>query len=221
MNDNHPHSAASTDLTYYSHPRREVMAFLPDEFRTLLDVGCGGGDFGALVKQQRQAEVWGVDVSELAATLARGKLDHVLHATFDEKLEIPTGYFDVITFNDSLEHFPDPYPPLALCRKLLRPGGVIVCCLPNVRYFEHVKHFLVDMDWKYEDAGILDHTHLRFFTRKSILRTFDLAGYDVMSINGIKPHYWSGKRIFLLRLFFDRWMQDMKYLNYVTVARPR
>ena len=209
------------DLSYYLQTRQEILPFLPAQCRTLLDIGCGGGAFGALVKDSRGAEVWGVDISPVAAELARERLDHVVNGPFDEHAALPDRYFDVITFNDSLEHFPDPYPPLALCKRKLADGGHVVCCLPNVRYIENVRHFLVEMDWKYEDAGILDKTHLRFFTRKSMLRTFDEAGYDVLSITGIRPHYWSGKRIFLLRLFFDRWMTDMKYIQYVIVARPR
>jgi hypothetical protein len=80
-------------------------------------------------------------------------------------------------------------------------------------------HFLIDMDWKYEDAGILDYTHLRFFTKKSMERWFVDAGYKIQSITGIKPHYWSGKKIFLLRLFFGKYVEDMKYLNYVVIAK--
>ena len=132
---------------------------------------------------------------------------------------MPDGYFDVITFNDSLEHFSDPMPALQLCKTKLAPGGSIICSFPNVRYIDNVIHFLVDMDWKYEDAGILDYTHLRFFTKKSMERWFVDAGYKIESITGIKQHYWSGKKIFLLRLFFGKYVEDMKYLNYVVVAK--
>lgn len=222
MNDDSNTAAGpEQELSYFLQSRQEILPFVPTQCRTLLDIGCGGGAFGALVKKSFGAEVWGVDISPVAAELARAQLDHVVNAPFDANASLPDRFFDVITFNDSLEHFPDPYPALALCKHKLADNGLVVCCLPNVRYIENVRHFLVEMDWKYEDAGILDKTHLRFFTRKSMLRTFDEAGYDVLSITGIRPHYWSGKRIFLLRLLFDRWMTDMKYIQYVIVARPR
>lgn len=209
------------DPTYFSNERREMLRFIPKTCRKLLDVGCGTGEFGALVKKELGAEVWGVELNAKAAESAREKLDKLVHAPFSAEVELPGNYFDVITFNDSLEHFPDPYPPLEFCKGKLAKGGVVVCSLPNVRYIENVYHFLVDMDWKYEDYGILDSTHLKFFTRKSMLRTFENAGYNVQSITGIRPHYWSGKKIFLLRLFFKKWMDDMKYLNYVSVISPR
>lgn len=206
--------------SYFANPRQEMLSFLPIKCDRLLDIGCGGGDFGALVKQEKQSEVWGVDLSARAIELAKGKIDHVILGEYSADLALPDHYFDVITFNDSLEHFPDPAPALDLCKSKLAPGGSVVCSLPNVRYIDNVIHFLVDKDWKYQDAGILDYTHLRFFTKRSMIRLFEDAGYSVESITGIKAHYWSGKKIFLLRLFFCKYVEDMKYLNYVVVARP-
>ncbi|MDD2725355.1 MAG: class I SAM-dependent methyltransferase [Methylovulum sp.] len=205
---------------YFSNPRKEMLPFLPKKCHRLLDVGCGGGDFGALVKREKNAEVWGVDLSTRAIERARDNLDHAILGEFSPSIALPDAYFDVITFNDSLEHFPDPMPALQLCKTKLAPGGCIICSLPNVRYIDNVIHFLIDMDWKYEDSGILDYTHLRFFTKKSMERWFIDAGYKVESITGINPHYWSGKKIFLLRLFFGKYVEDMKYLNYVVIARP-
>lgn len=211
-NKQHPH--------YFLSARKEMLRFIPKSCLKLLDIGCSAGGFGELVKNEFGAEVWGIDISPTAAEMAKGKLDKVINAPFSPDAELPDQYFDVITFNDSLEHFPDPYPPLELSKKKLAKNGVVVCSLPNVRYIDNVHHFLVDMDWKYEDAGILDHTHLKFFTKKSMVRTFEVAGYEVLSITGINPHYWSGKKIFLLRLFFGKWMEDMKFIKYVVVAKP-
>lgn len=205
---------------YFSLPRRIMLSFLPTTCARLLDVGCGGGDFGALVKAEKNAEVWGVDLSSHAIELARGKLDYALLGGFLDDLPLPDHYFDVITFNDSLEHFPDPLPALELCKQKLAPNGRLVCSLPNVRYFDNVIHFLIDKDWRYTDSGILDYTHLRFFTKKSMLRLFEEAGYTVESVTGINPHDdWSGKKLFLLRLLFGKYMEDMQYLQYVVVAR--
>ncbi|PPD35120.1 MAG: hypothetical protein CTY19_03200 [Methylomonas sp.] len=210
---------SKTAENYFSNPRKEMLVFLPEKCTRLLDVGCGGGDFGALVKAEKKAEVWGVDLSSRAIESAIGKLDHAILGEFSPATALPDNYFDVITFNDSLEHFPDPMPALQLCKAKLAPGGCIICSLPNVRYIDNVMHFLIDMDWKYQDAGILDYTHLRFFTKKSMERWFVDAGYKIESITGIKPHYWSGKKIFLLRLFFGKYVEDMKYLNYVVIAK--
>lgn len=206
---------------YYLNPRKDMRGFIPADCRRLLDVGCGAGGFGAGLKAERKLEVWGVEPYAPAADVARRNVDNVVCSPFAAGIELPPSYFDVITFNDSLEHFPDPFPPLALAKNYLAPGGRVIASIPNVRYIRNVRHFLIDMDWEYTDEGIRDRTHLRFFTKKSIARTFDQAEYELESLQGIKPHHWSGKKMFLLRTFFGRWMEDMRYRNFVVVARPR
>lgn len=207
--------------SYYATYRREMLPFVPANCRRLLDVGCGAGGFGALVKRERGIEVWGAEYEPPAAELAAGQLDRVICGDFVTVAGLPDGYFDVVMFNDSLEHFPYTDPPLQRAKKLLRDGGVVIASIPNVRYIDNVYHFLIERDWRYAESGILDNTHLRFFTKRSMVRTFEDAGYDVDSITGINSHYWSGKKIFLLRLFFGRWIEDMRYLQYVVTARPK
>lgn len=207
---------------YFEGTRPEMLQFIPKSCERLLDIGCGAGGFGGMIKKELGAEVWGIEISSAATKIARKRIDKVINEPFSSQIkELSNQHFDVITFNDVLEHFPDPYPPLEICKKKLSENGVVVCSLPNVRYIENVYHFLIDMDWKYTEQGILDNTHLKFFTKKSMIRTFKNAGYDIVSIIGIRSHYWSGKKIFLLRLFFDKWMADMKFMNYVIVAKPK
>jgi SAM-dependent methyltransferase len=211
------------EIRYFVDERREILAFLPTTFRTLLDVGCAAAAFGALVKSQLGAEVWGVEPVPAIAAIAKKKIDRVINSTFSVEADIPDRYFDVVTFNDCLEHFPDPFPPLELAKRKLKPQGTLVCSVPNVRYIENLWHLLVDMDWKYEDWGIRDKTHLRFFSRKSILRTLDEAGYDVVSIEGITPSekYRKSRKLFILRQLFRKWMEDTPYQQFVVVSKPR
>ncbi len=208
-------------MKYYTENRSELLKFIPDNTKTLLDIGCSSGLFGKQLKEKKEIEVWGVEPVKDVAKKASKNLDKVLCEFFEEKNDYPLNYFDVITFNDSLEHFPDPIPPLHLAKKLLNKNGIIVASIPNFRYIENIQHILVDMDFKYKEAGILDKTHLRFFTLKSIKRLFNENGFNIVSIEGINPHWWSGKKIFLLQLFFKRYMEDMKYLQYVVTAKPR
>lgn len=215
------HTYAMKRMQYFSGNRPEIVPFIPDDITTLLDIGCGCGGFGNALKAARGVEVWGVEPEPKAAVFAHQALDKVVEGFFSESADVPDNYFDVITFLDSLEHFPDPYPPLALSKRKLKAGGHIVCSIPNVRYIENLKHLLIDMDWQYEENGIRDHTHLRFFTKKSIASTFEIAGYKILSITGIKPHYWSGKKFFLLDLLCKKWVEDMRYLQFVVVAQPK
>lgn len=198
-----------------------MLAFVPRTCRRLLDVGCAGGEFGALVKQERHAEVWGIDPSPEAVDRAMTNLDHFVNAPFSTDAGLPERYFDVICFNDALEHFADTTPVLKTARGLLAPGGCLVMSVPNVRYIDNVLHLVRDQDWRYEQRGIRDSTHLRFFTKKSIQRTLHEHGFEVREIAGIRPKYWVGRaaRPFV-RLFGD-WLEDMNYLQYAIVATPR
>ncbi|EQD25291.1 MAG: class I SAM-dependent methyltransferase [Nitrospirae bacterium] len=207
---------------YFNFLRKEMIEFIPMECKTLLDVGCGAGAFGSLVKKTYGTEVWGIDPCDSVAGIAPSNLDHFLLGCFSDGLDLPKKYFEVITFNDSLEHFPDPLSPLHTCRDLLVPGGIIVCSVPNVRYIENLKHLLIEMDWEYEDSGIRDRTHLRFFTKKSIAKTFKDAGYKVVSVKGINRRYWwwEGKRFLPIRVLIGKWIMDMNYLQFVITATP-
>lgn len=93
--------------------------------------------------------------------------------------------FDCVVFNDVLEHLVDPWEALGASINLLSPSGCIVSSIPNVRYYKVLKQLLFKKDWRYVEAGILDRTHLRFFTEKSILRLFHTCGYRVDVIKGI------------------------------------
>ena len=196
-----------------------VLPFIPRSCRRLLDVGCAGGEFGALVKQELHAEVWGIDPSDEVVERASANLDRFINAPFGAEAGLPERYFDVICFNDALEHFADTSTVLQTAKRLLAAGGSLVLSVPNVRYIDNVLHLVVQSDWRYEQRGIRDSTHLRFFTKKSIQRTLEAEGFEVQEIAGIRPKYWVGRaaRPFV-RLFGD-WLEDMNYLQYAIVAR--
>ncbi|NOR68252.1 MAG: methyltransferase domain-containing protein [Methylomarinum sp.] len=122
-------------MKYYTEERTELLEFIPAECATLLDVGCSSGFFGKQLKKDRQIEIWGVEPVKEAAEIASKNLDKVLCEFFEDTNNYPVSYFDAITFNDSLEHFPDPEKPITLAKQLLKPGGVIIASIPNFRYF--------------------------------------------------------------------------------------
>ncbi len=209
---------------YFQNERHEMLQYIPQKSYTILDVGCGGGSFGQLLKEQRPVEIWGVEMNEHAAAVAAQRLDRVVCGAFDSSLNLPTQSFDCIVFNDVLEHLVDPFAALTYSKELLRAGGVIVASIPNVRYFDNIWNLLVCKDWQYSDYGILDRTHLRFFTRRSILSTFDALGYWVECIEGINyvenlhPHH-SRKFHLLNQLLFNK-IEDMRYQQFAIVAHP-
>jgi SAM-dependent methyltransferase len=207
---------------YYEQDRPEMLDYIPANIQKVLDVGCSSGAFGSALKTERLVECWGVETNQNAAAIAATRLDRVIAQPFEEGLELPEHYFDCIIFNDVLEHLVDPYTALAYSKKLLSPSGVIVASIPNVRYFGNIWKLLVKKDWKYTEYGILDWTHLRFFTQLSIRRMFEDGGYLIQSIDGINPveqqHPEHRHKFNALNAFLLNQIEDMRYLQFAVVA---
>ncbi len=202
---------------YYNQSRNELLKYIPPTTATLLDIGCGAGWFGAAVKTVAAGcETWGVEPVPAAGHEARQRNDKVIVGDL-ETAALPENYFDVVTMNDVLEHFTYSEPPLAIARRVLKPGGRLVISLPHVGYYLNIRDLVFRGDWKYQDYGILDRTHLRFFTPKSARRLLDECGYQVSLVEGInpaklKPHY---RLLFALTLGrFD----EMRFPQFVFVA---
>lgn len=152
----------------------------------VLEVGCSSGYFGEALKKAGH-EVWGVEMSPNAAARAREKLDHVFVGTIEEFLAcdaVKGVKFDYITFGDVLEHLVDPEQVLKDCRQILSPVGSIATSIPNVAH-KAVRLMLLEGRWDYAEFGILDNTHLRFFTRNSIVDTFSNAGFEIQRLGAV------------------------------------
>jgi 2-polyprenyl-3-methyl-5-hydroxy-6-metoxy-1,4-benzoquinol methylase len=205
------------DRDYYNRKRREILPFIPPGSKTVLDVGAGEGEFGYLLKQELGAEVWGVEPDFGACEKARVKLDRVLLGRFEDVLDdLRRGYFDAVVFNDVLEHMVDPFGVLVGSRALISPHGVVVASIPNVRFWGNLKGLIKDKDWKYKTSGVLDATHLRFFTRKSMIRMFHEAGYRMIRIQGINPTSSRNFKVFNFLLAGSQ--ADARYAQFVCVA---
>lgn len=211
------------DITdpYYAQSRTEMLPFLPATVTSLIDIGCAEGWFGALVKKTYPAcEIWGVEPVESVASEAASRADRIIVSEIEKAAEqLPAGYFDVVTMNDVLEHLPYPEPALALARHILKPDGRLILSLPNVRYYVNVKDLIVHKDWQYQDFGILDRTHMKFYTQRSARRTLTDIGFKVERIVGINPppkislHY---RALFALA---PRFFEDARYPQFAMVAR--
>lgn len=164
---------------YYSFERPEVCACVPGTAKTILDVGCASGRLGAALKKRQDCVVVGVEYEPEIANEARYLLDDVIVGDIEEKVgTLPSDYFDCIVLADVLEHLRSPEAVLQKLSRTLKDTGTIVASIPNVRHWSVLRP-LLEGDWNYEDAGILDRTHLRFFTRKSIQKLFADCGYTI------------------------------------------
>lgn len=210
-----------TKNVYLHNPRAEMQQFLARSAARILDVGCNTGAFGEALKTTREVEVWGVEPMADAAERAQDVLDKVINARFDADAPIPDAYFDAVVFNDVLEHLVDPWGALELARTKLRPGGQVIASLPNLLHQSNLLHLLADRNFEYEERGIRDRTHLRFFTRKSAVHMFEEAGYEVVTTKGINESWWTPsltRRTFFM--LFDRWLNETKYVQNAFVACP-
>jgi len=183
---------AAVDLSNKNNSHTIMVQFILESNRKskarVLEVGCATGFFGAFLKEQG-FEVWGVETSVLQAKRAGRRLDYVYIGCIEDFLRSDecgnAGYFDYIVFGDVLEHLANPTEVLKSCAGILAPDGAILASIPNVAHLA-VRLMLLEGRWEYAPFGILDDTHLRFFTRRSIVELFSTAGYCIENMYAVR-----------------------------------
>jgi O-antigen biosynthesis protein len=166
--------------SYYVQARPEVADLVPLACRRVLDVGCGAGHLGRLLKE-RGHQVTGVELVSEQADEARRWLDFVVTGDVESGLPFAAGAFDAVIFADLLEHLVDPWRVLREAAALLTPGGVVVASVPNVQNLDVLRRLLRGR-WDYRERGILDRGHLRFFTLQTIRELFGQAGLTITHV---------------------------------------
>ncbi len=208
--------------TPYSYPfaeRPEVARFVPAAARFVLDVGCGLGGFGsALRRTGEDRTLWGIESNPDAAESAAEHYDRVFTGDFPDVLAGSTARFDCVVFNDVLEHMVDPWAAIRRGVELLAPGGVVLASIPNVRYLRTVLDLVLCGTWTYTDTGVLDRTHLRFFTKRTAVQLFTDAGLEVVHVKGIN---WIGHSRSPLFRIFPVVLRDLAYTGFLIVGRRR
>lgn len=171
-------------MSYYQHSREEIRAFVPENYSNVLEVGCGNGIFRAQLSKPNT--YFGIETNKDAAEKAKEQLDQVICSSFDLAFDqLPDEHFDLVVCNDVIEHMPDTDVFLQRIWQKMSPEGYIIGSVPNIRYFRQLIELMVQKDWQYKQAGILDNTHLRFYTYKSFKRTLKENGYLVEELSGI------------------------------------
>ena len=181
---------AVIDLRVTNNSHTQLYNFIQEDSSgrksRVLEAGCSSGYFGEALKRAGH-EVWGVEMSANAAARAREKLHHVFVGSIEDFLAcdaVKGVKFDYITFGDVLEHLIDPGKVLKDCRRILSPGGSMAASIPNVAH-KAVRLMLLEGRWDYAEFGILDNTHLRFFTRNSIVEIFTKAGFQIHRMDSV------------------------------------
>jgi 2-polyprenyl-3-methyl-5-hydroxy-6-metoxy-1,4-benzoquinol methylase len=183
-------------LSYHGHTRREILPYLPKRFAKVVDVGgSAGGTLSAIHQLMPSAKTVCVDTDDESLEIARGAGHETIRCDLNREIPDTFSDADVVLFLDILEHLVDPWAVLSAIVTKLRPGASVIVSLPNVRYWNVSLDLVLCGRWTLQDAGILDRTHLRFFTRTTGAALVQGGG---LSLQEVIPKIASGRRFRML-----------------------
>lgn len=172
--------------TYLRQPRNDLVDWIrPHYGSSVLEIGCGEGVMGGLLRIRGCGPLVGIEPNDSAARTAGRTFDQVHVGRVEEILPtLPDDQrFDLIVCADVLEHLLDPWSIVKSLRRVAVPGGVLALSVPNIRYLPALAQIAVGRGFEYSDSGIFDRTHLRFFTRRNVNRLLHDGGWT--------PRRWS------------------------------
>lgn len=161
-----------------------LLETVPAQSR-VLEVGTASGYLGEYLIHEKGCEVWGIEPVEAlyrdALRVGYAKLYHETIEEFTQNHRAEAGTFDVLFLADVLEHMVDPERVLQQLRSLLRPHGTLVISMPNIAHYS-IRKALLFGRFDMQDSGILDRTHLHFYTKKTAIHMIERAGYSIQSV---------------------------------------
>lgn len=165
---------------YFKLERTDVAGLVPYDCRTILEIGSGFGMLGRALMARQPCTVDGVELNPAATLHLEGCYRRFWIGDVERlELEGATAEYDCLLFPDVLEHLINPWASVCRLSSFLKPGGVVVASIPNVRNLALLYRLIVQGRWDYETSGLLDRGHLRFFTRASIEELFAESGLKI------------------------------------------
>jgi methionine biosynthesis protein MetW len=156
---------------------------LVEDNTKVLDIGCARGLLGEKLRKEKGCFVVGLDIDEEATELAKTILDKVIVADIEEIQNLPFSdkFFDVLVFGDVLEHLRNPERALLKFKRYLSDSGYIIISVPNIACI-HMRVKLLFGKFNYQNVGILDRNHLRFFTLRTIRNLINRCGFTIVHL---------------------------------------
>jgi SAM-dependent methyltransferase len=172
---------------YFTHLRMPLLELIKEKPKKVLEVGCAVGQTLQYIKSKGAELVVGIeifpDVAEVAGTCP--EIDRVIVGNIENlELDYPPEYFDLIIVGFVIEHVADPWAVMNKLNRYLKPGGQLIGSLPNVRHLSVLLPLIFQGKWDYQDEGIMDWTHLRFFTKKTISDLLQSTGFLATDVCG-------------------------------------
>lgn len=208
----------SLQTNYYLQSRQDILNLIPLNANLFLEFGCGFGALGQAIKARQKCELHGIELNPNAAP----HLEKIYDRYWISDIESFQTYhlddkYDCIIFPDVLEHLVDPWSVIKEAKKHLNENGQVIASIPNIKNFAILYRLIAKDSWHYESAGILDKTHLRFFTRSTIIEMFNDAGLTVEEIRVNKDNHKGFKR--LVSAFLGLCFKDINVCQYLLKAR--
>jgi 2-polyprenyl-3-methyl-5-hydroxy-6-metoxy-1,4-benzoquinol methylase len=201
---------------YFRDAKPAFLQLIDPRGLRVLDLGCGGGHNGAMLKKAGAREVVGVERDPAAAREARTRLDRVVVCDLArlDTAELGDEPFDAILASDVLEHLYDAEGVLAGAVVRLRPGGAVVLSLPNISNVYVFSHLLLKT-WPRRGSGLFDRTHVRWFAKRDMVRLLQSAGLRVLRVEPYFTRYRAIRAACLvlsLYVFRDYWARQFLLL---------
>jgi len=167
----------TTPPAYGIRANPDLLPRIPLDARAILDVGCGAGGLGAAWRRRNpHTRLIAVEPDAALAAEAEPHYDEIHRLDIEAgSPPVAEGSLDALVFGDVLEHLRDPWAVLRGTARLLAPDGVLVACVPNVEHWSFAARLLMG-GWRYEETGLFDRTHLRWFTRDGMHQALVEAG---------------------------------------------
>jgi 2-polyprenyl-3-methyl-5-hydroxy-6-metoxy-1,4-benzoquinol methylase len=174
---------------YFDGARKDFVELLPQNPEgRILEIGCGYGGTGKLALERGKCGTYiGIEISTKAAQVAAQNLTRV-YVDNVETMSLPFGekYFDALIISEVLEHLVDPWATLKRLSPLMREGAMVMASSPNISHYRVILSLLKGK-WELTDVGVMDRTHLRWFTPHSFKNMFEGAGFKIKTVQSVSP----------------------------------
>ncbi|HEY0182228.1 MAG TPA: class I SAM-dependent methyltransferase [Rhodopila sp.] len=220
------------DGTYFAHPRTDIEPLLPANLSRALEIGCGSGATMRWLRDTRRIEyAAGIELVPEMASQAAAVFEQIMVGGVETLiLEVPPRSFDLILALDILEHLVDPWEVVRSCMHALKPGGALIASIPNVGHYSVAFPLIFRGDWRYQDEGLLDRTHLRFFVARTAIELMTSSGCVLEHIEKVRappsllsriPARFGGTHLRWYATRLMNWLPDWTLFDYRYIIRVR